>query len=161
MAWTTWVVTSTSGLENLPQDVYEQRCEGRQGVADECRLDGILGLLQSSWIPVGRQVAKATQGQEEGRQRDQEAGDPGANAVDDARQVTGRVGRIRGRNGHAQGVDAGDREREEEPCGLHNLFLRTEHSGFRGSERPNSVRSESEPFTRQPGRARSGRSSPF
>src|SRR6266498_1999856 len=81
-------------------DVEQDGCEDGQGVADQRRLQCGLGLLDLGGVTAGGQVSDPADGEEEGRDPDEQADDPGRDVGDDGGQVVDgqdqRPGRVRG-----------------------------------------------------------------
>src|SRR6266545_3881010 len=70
-------------------DGEQDRCEDGEGVSDQGRLECGLGLLDLGRVAAGGQVSEAADGEEEGRDADEQADDPGRDVGDDGGQVVG------------------------------------------------------------------------
>src|SRR5258708_2681650 len=65
-----------SAAQDVLQDGQDDRGQQRQPVADPGGLQGAFGTLHFGGIPAGHQVAGAADGQEQGGDRGDDAGDP-------------------------------------------------------------------------------------
>src|SRR6266496_3526055 len=79
--------TSQPGTMSAPDPaldhVQQDRCEDSEGVADQRGLERGLGLLHLGGVTAGGQVSDPADGQEQGRDPDEQAADPGRDVAND------------------------------------------------------------------------------
>src|SRR6266511_4270298 len=110
----------TSGAEDVLEDGQDDRGEQGQAVADAGRLQRAFGPLHLGGVTAGHQVAGAADGQEQGGDRGDDAGDPHRHVVDQGGEVgdsqrcgTGGQRRGAGRHEHGDGRGGGHGQADE------------------------------------------------